>query len=197
VLTDDPHPFITAWRTRDVHSWAAHFAPDIVLRSPIIESTFEGSATAAELFGALFESFDAFEVTEHLANGQCHAFVWHGALGRHPVEGIDRIRHNDDGSIAEITVYIRPLVGIATTANRVRPRVRRPTRPPARTARARDDPPAPCALRCDRSNRDASHRKLTPPPALTKGTAPRRAAPRFQSRDVRGHCPTLWWRTMD
>jgi ketosteroid isomerase-like protein len=114
--SDDPHPFITAWRTRDVHSWAAHFAPDIVLRSPIIESTFEGSATAAELFGALFESFDAFEVTEHLANGQCHAFVWHGSLGRHPVEGIDRIRHNDDGSIAEITVYIRPLVGIATTA---------------------------------------------------------------------------------
>ena len=116
MLTDDAHPFVTAWRTRDVHAWAAHFAPGIVLRSPIIESTFVGASTAAELFSALFESFGAFEVNEHFANGQSHAFVWHGTLGRHPVEGVDLVRHNGDGKIAEITVYIRPLVGIATTA---------------------------------------------------------------------------------
>ena len=116
MLTDDAHPFVTAWRTRDVHAWAAHFAPGIVLRSPIIESTFVGASTAAELFSALFESFDAFEVNEHFANGESHAFVWQGTLGRHTVEGVDLVRHNDDGEIAEITVYIRPLVGIATTA---------------------------------------------------------------------------------
>jgi len=116
-LTDDLHPFITAWRTRDVHLWAAHFAPDIVLRSPIIETTFVGSSSAAELFSVLFESFGEFEITEHFANGQSHAFFWHGTLGRHTVEGVDRIRHDDDDKIAEITVYIRPLVGIATLAS--------------------------------------------------------------------------------
>ena len=116
MLTDDAHPFITAWKTRDVQPFAAHFAPDIVLRSPIIESTFVGFSTAAELFSALFESLDEFEITDHFGNGQSHAFVWQGTLGRHTVEGVDLVRHNDDGSIAEITVYMRPLVGIATFA---------------------------------------------------------------------------------
>ena len=43
-------------------------APDIVLRSPIIEAPFTGCATATELCSVLFESFGEFEVDDHLVD---------------------------------------------------------------------------------------------------------------------------------
>lgn len=109
----DEHPFRTAWRTRDLDAWGEALAPNVVLNSPLIRSPFTGRDTAVELFDVLFDVFGNFEVTEEFVAGESRSFFWQGEIGARTIEGVDLIRHDTDGKIAEITVSIRPLVSLA------------------------------------------------------------------------------------
>ncbi len=108
------HPYVAAWRTRDLDAWARALAPDVEMHSPIFSTSFKGRDAAVELFGVLFEHVEAFEVTDELCHGSTYAFCWRAQMGGGSVEGVDVIRGAEHGKITEITVSIRPLKGIAT-----------------------------------------------------------------------------------
>jgi hypothetical protein len=116
-MTDrGPHPFRTAWATRDIDGWAQHFAPDIVLRSPLIRSDFHGGAAARELFDVLFEVISDFDVVHEASDGDTTVFVWRARARGRTFEGVDVVHVNDQGKIDEIAVHIRTLVGLADFA---------------------------------------------------------------------------------
>jgi hypothetical protein len=117
----DEHPYRTAWRTRDLHAWGEALAADVVLHSPVFTSPFRGHDEAIELFGVLFDSLGAIDITDELAAGDSHVFFWRSEVGGRELEGVDLLRSNPQGKIAEITVMIRPLVGIAAFAGAVGP----------------------------------------------------------------------------
>jgi hypothetical protein len=110
----DAHPFRAAWQTRDLDAWAQAFAPDIVLRSPVLTKPFQGRAAAVELYGVLFDVIADMEVVHEFANGDAHVFFWRAKIGTRSIEGADLIRHDEHGKIEEIRVLIRPLLDIAT-----------------------------------------------------------------------------------
>lgn len=119
------HSFRAAWRTRDLEAWAANFAEDVVLYSPIIKATFDGRAAAIELFGVLFDVLDSFEITDEFAADDAHVFFWRASARAHSFEGVDLIRHNSDGKIYEVRVQVRTLIGIGRFAAALGPALAR------------------------------------------------------------------------
>jgi hypothetical protein len=111
TFTDD---FRAAWRSRDHAAMMALCAPDIVLRSPIITTPFEGTAALSSLYRALFDNMPPIEFTGHatLPDGR-ELVLWRTDFGDTPLEGMDLVSLNGDGLAKEITVMMRPLVGTA------------------------------------------------------------------------------------
>jgi hypothetical protein len=130
-------PFEVFWQTGDLDEWVASFAEDIVLHSPILSSPFEGRETAGQLYEALLEALTDVEITERFSGPTGDVFLWHAMSATRPVEGLDVVRLDSNGRVAEITVMMRPFPGIAAfvagaaepMARRRRPALRRVARP--------------------------------------------------------------------
>jgi hypothetical protein len=117
----DDHPFRTAFETRELDVWIGALAPDVVVRSPIIRTTFKGRDAVAELYEILFDALGRVDFTDEFAAGDSHAFFWRADIGGRWVEGADIVRHDEQGKISEITALIRPLADIAVFAAAVGP----------------------------------------------------------------------------
>lgn len=117
----EPHPFVTAWETRDATVWEAVLAPDAVLYSPILERPFRGREEIVDLCEALFQTFGKLEVTHEFSSGDTWAFYWRAELAGRTIEGSDLIVGNDRGEITEIRVMMRPLTGVALFAAKAGP----------------------------------------------------------------------------
>jgi hypothetical protein len=89
-------------------------ADDVVLHSAITAARFEGRETVAELYASVIESFEQVDVTEDFAEGDAYVFFWRGRIEGRFVEGVDRLRLDTQGKVREITVWGRPLSGLAT-----------------------------------------------------------------------------------
>jgi hypothetical protein len=120
-----PHPYRTAWETRDLGGWLAALSEDVVLNSPLLRSPFVGRAAAAELFAVLFSRLERVEITHESAADDVHVFAWRAEARGRPVEGADFIRRGADGLIEEITVFIRPLVALGDFGAAVGPALAR------------------------------------------------------------------------
>lgn len=119
-MTD--HPFRTAWRTRDLDEWMQALSPEIVLHSPVVRKPFRGRSAARELYGVLFETLGQVEITNELTSADnTHAFFWQADVAGRRIDGVDVLRCDEHGKIAEITVMIRPLVSIAVFASAIGP----------------------------------------------------------------------------
>jgi hypothetical protein len=119
----EEHPFRAAWRVRDLDAWIDALAPDVVLHSPVVRAPFRGRGAAHELYGVLFETFGEVNLIGEFADGESHTFFWRAEVSGRTIEGVDLLRHDTDGQIAEITVLIRPMTDIAVFSAAVGPRL--------------------------------------------------------------------------
>jgi hypothetical protein len=115
-LHDD---FRTAVESADHAAMVAALAPDVVFNSPVKHRPFEGREAVAVLFGALLETFEDFRYTDELAADGIAALVFRARVGDRELEGIDILRFDDEGLIAEFTVMVRPLTGAIALAEAV------------------------------------------------------------------------------
>ena len=126
-------PFELLWQTRDLDAWVASLADDIVLHSPILTSPFVGREVARQLYGALLEALTDVVITERFSGPTGEVFVWNARSAGRRVDGLDVVRLDPAGRVAEITVMMRPFPGIAAfvagaaepMARRRRPALRR------------------------------------------------------------------------
>jgi hypothetical protein len=118
----EKHPFRAAWETRDGAAWREALGPDVRLNSPIIESPFVGRDAVGDLYEVLFDALGPVTITSELpAEEGTTVFFWRADLDGRTIDGTDVVRRASDGSVAEITVFIRPLVGIGAFAEAVGP----------------------------------------------------------------------------
>lgn len=106
------HPFATAVLARDHAALVDMLAADVVLRSAVVRTTFDGRATVAELYASVIESFERLEVVDEFWGEDTYAFFWRGRIEGHDVEGVDRLRLDSSGKVREITVFGRPISGL-------------------------------------------------------------------------------------
>lgn len=102
-----------AMEARDHAAVVALFAPDIVVRSPIIGmSHFSGVAAVSDLYAAIIEGFADYRYTAEMEGDGQQLLMFAGTLRGKHLEGVDALRVDAEGRITEMTVMIRPLAGL-------------------------------------------------------------------------------------
>lgn len=104
--------FRAAVERMDINAAAALFAEDIVFHSPATFHPFLGKATVTRLLRLVAETFEDFRYTDELESDGAHALIFKAAIGGREIEGIDLLRLDRDGLIADFTVMLRPISGL-------------------------------------------------------------------------------------
>jgi hypothetical protein len=117
--------FRAAVEANDVAAAAALFADDIVFHSPATFHPFTGRETVTQLLTLVAETFEDFRYTDELGSGDVHALIFRAAIGGREIEGIDLLRVDADGLIADFTVMLRPISGLVPFAQAMGEKVAR------------------------------------------------------------------------
>lgn len=129
--------FRRAAEANDIGGLLETLAPDVILRSPITDRiSFAGREEIRELLGSVFATISDIRYFADVGNERTRALFYRATVRGQPLEEATRIELDDDGLIREITLFFRPLPGLATLTSVLAPRVAR-RRGRARAAIAR------------------------------------------------------------
>ncbi len=107
-----PHPFRRAAEAKDLELLSEALREDVVLHSPILFRGFEGRDVVSQVLthvAAVLE--DLVYVDELVGDGNvCLRFK--ARVGDRELEGIDFLELDEEGKVAELTVFMRPLSAI-------------------------------------------------------------------------------------
>lgn len=112
------HPFRRAVEGRDIDAAVALFAQDATLDSPVAFKPFVGIEALTVVLGAVYETFEDFRYTHEFAGAEerTHGLIFEARVGDRAVQGLDLIRMDAEGQIANLTVMVRPLSGLIALA---------------------------------------------------------------------------------
>lgn len=108
--------FRAAVEAGDLDAATALLADDVVFRSPVVFKPYTGAATVANLLRTVYDVFEDFRYTDELGADGAHALIFEARVGDRTLQGMDLIREDGDGRIAELTVMVRPASGLAALA---------------------------------------------------------------------------------
>jgi hypothetical protein len=115
------HPLRDAVERADVDAAVALLAEDVVFRSPAVFKPYEGREAVGKILRAIFQVLEDFRYTDELEGDGVHALVFEARVGDRSLQGIDLLRPDSSGRIAEFTVMIRPASGLIAVAERMGP----------------------------------------------------------------------------
>jgi hypothetical protein len=105
-------PFRAAVERWDIEAIAGLLADDVCFHSPVTFHPFVGREDVTKLLGLVAETFTNFRYTDELRVDGAEALVFRASVGDRELEGIDLLRFDEDGLIADFTVFLRPLSGL-------------------------------------------------------------------------------------
>jgi len=111
--------FRLAVEEEDLDAIGALLAPEIVFHSPVTFHPFIGRETVKRLLGIVGETFEDFRYTDELHADGADALIFRAAVGDRQIEGIDLLRFDEQGLIADFTVMVRPLSALMPFAQAV------------------------------------------------------------------------------
>jgi hypothetical protein len=111
--------FREAVEAKDLDAMREALADDVVFHSPITFKPFEGRESVSMLLGVVFRTFEDFRYTDELDRDDVKALVFKARVGDKEVEGLDLLRIDGEGKIADFTVMVRPLSGAMALAEAV------------------------------------------------------------------------------
>jgi hypothetical protein len=117
--------FRAAVERDDIDAAATLFAEGIVFHSPATFHPFTGRETVTRLLGLVAETFEDFRYTDELEADGAQALIFRARIGDREMEGLDLLRFDDDGLIADFTVMLRPISGLIPFAQAMGEKVAR------------------------------------------------------------------------
>src|SRR3954463_16618299 len=115
------HPFRAAVEAGDIAPAAELLSAAVVFRSPAVFKPYEGRTAVETILRTVFGVFEDFRYTAGLEGDGHHVLVFEARVGDRQLQGIDLIRDDADGRIAEFTVMIRPASGLMALAEKMGP----------------------------------------------------------------------------
>ena len=108
------HPFRTAVQARDIAAIVDLLDEDVVFRSPVAFTPYEGRSAVATLLEAALDVFEDFTYVRELGtpDGRDVALVFNARVAGREVEGCDFVHTNKSDRITELAVMVRPLSGV-------------------------------------------------------------------------------------
>jgi len=113
--------FRQAVEQRDIEAATDLLADDVVFRSPAVFKPYEGRETVETILRTVYGVFEDFRYTDELAGDGVHALIFEARVGDRELQGLDLIRSDAEGRIAEFTVMVRPASGLMALAERMGP----------------------------------------------------------------------------
>ena len=104
--------FRAAVERLDIEAASELLASDVVFHSPVTFHPFVGREDVTRLLRLVSETFSDFRYTDELAAAGAEALVFRASVEGREIEGIDLLRFDEEGLIADFTVLIRPLSGL-------------------------------------------------------------------------------------
>jgi hypothetical protein len=113
------HPFRRAIEARDIDAAVALLHEDVVFKSPVVFTPYQGRESLRLILGAVLKVFEDFTYVREIGadDARDHALVFQARVGDKQLEGCDFIRLDDDGLISEFTVMVRPLAATLALAD--------------------------------------------------------------------------------
>jgi SnoaL-like domain len=115
--------FRAAVEANDIAAATELLAPDVVFHSPVTFHPYVGRDAVSRLLGIVAEVFEDFRYTDEVPGETCHGLVFRASVAGRELEGIDMLRCDDTGRIADFTVMVRPLSGLMPFAEAMAERV--------------------------------------------------------------------------
>jgi SnoaL-like domain len=113
---DSATSFRAAVESGDIDGARRLFADEIVFHSPATFHPFVGRDTVTSLLVIVAETFEDFRYTDEFEADGAHALIFRAGIGGKEIEGVDLLRFDDEGLIADFTVMLRPLSGLVPFA---------------------------------------------------------------------------------
>ena len=113
-------PFRAAVETKDFGNVMETLAPDVTFRSPAVFAPYEGR----EAVGALLRVVGTVIVDElayqwQVREGDREVLGFTTRVGGRDVEGVDLLRYDAAGQVAELVVMMRPLSGLTAVRDAI------------------------------------------------------------------------------
>lgn len=105
----EPHPFRRAAEAKDLGMLSEALAEDVVLHSPILFRGFEGKEIVTQVLTHVAATLDDLTYVDELAGGNTVCLRFKANVGDYELEGIDYLTLDDDGKVADLTVFMRPM----------------------------------------------------------------------------------------
>ncbi|MGN6815218.1 MAG: nuclear transport factor 2 family protein [Solirubrobacterales bacterium] len=102
------HPFRRAAESKDLDLLMETLCEDVVLHSPVLFRGFEGRDTVAVVLTHVAATLENLTYTDELTDGNTVALRFKANVGDKELEGIDFLELDENGNVAELTVFMRP-----------------------------------------------------------------------------------------
>jgi hypothetical protein len=119
----EPHPFRVAAESKDLELLTEALREDVVLHSPILFRGFEGRDVVVQVLTHVIATFEDFAYTDELSEGNTVVLRFKANVGDRELEGIDFLELDEDGKVAELTVFMRPLSAVNRFNERMKERL--------------------------------------------------------------------------
>lgn len=113
-------PFRAAVESKDFSRVAETLAPSVRFRSPVVFGPYEGRDSVAGLLyvvGGVLAPELTYQWQVH--DGDREILCFTSLIGDREVEGVDLLRYDDEGRVAELVVMMRPLSALVALRDAV------------------------------------------------------------------------------
>jgi hypothetical protein len=105
----EPHPFRRAAEAKDLELLAETLREDVVLHSPILFRGFEGREVVSQVLTHVAATLEDLTYIDELVGERTVALRFKARVEDRELEGIDFLELDDEGRVAELTVFMRPM----------------------------------------------------------------------------------------
>jgi hypothetical protein len=105
----EPHPFRRAAEAKDLELLAETLRDDVVLHSPILFRGFEGREVVSQVLTHVAATLEDLTYIDELVGERTVALRFKARVEDRELEGIDFLELDDEGRVAELTVFMRPM----------------------------------------------------------------------------------------
>jgi len=119
----EPHPFRRAAEAKDFDLLTATLREDVELHSPILFRGFEGREVVSQVLTHVAATLEDLTYVDELTEGNSVALRFKARVGDRELEGIDFLELDDEGRVAVLTVFMRPMSALTAFNEQMKQRL--------------------------------------------------------------------------
>jgi hypothetical protein len=118
-----PHPFRLAAEAKDLDLLSETLREDVELHSPVLFRGFEGREIVSQVLTHVSATLEGLTYTDELTDGNTVVLRFKAQVGDRELEGIDFLELDDEGRVAVLTVFMRPMSALTAFNEQMKQRL--------------------------------------------------------------------------